>query len=64
MPKKFRVTDELFIEILDSDKTQIYIVFEDSLGLRSGVGIASKDVKALVAALTEAAVWLADQVGK
>lgn len=63
--KRIDVTEGVFIEALGPDEAQdpiVYIVFDDYPDPQS-IPIFSKEIKAMIEALTEAAVWLADQVG-
>ena len=65
MPKKFDVTDDIWIEALGPDEAEhplVYLIFEDHPEPQS-IPIFAEEVKTLVAVLTEAGVWLADQVG-
>lgn len=67
MPKKFRVTDTVFIEALGSDRIEdplVFIISEAPIVERQVIVVFADEIKALIEALTEAAVWLADQVGK
>ena len=63
--KKFEVTDDICIQALgaaESQKPLIHIVFDDFPDCQI-IPIFADEIRALIAALTEAAVWLADGVG-
>lgn len=66
MPQKFDVTDDVWIEALGPDEAEhplVYLIFDDGQGEQQSIPIFAEEIKALVAILTEAGVWLADQVG-
>jgi len=65
MTKIFEVAEGITVEALGPDEAQdplIYIIFDDHPEPQS-VPVFVYEIKTLVAVLTEAAVWLADQVG-
>ena len=65
MAQKFDVADGIFVKAFGPDEMQdpiVYIIFDDYPDTQS-VPIYAHKIKAMIAALTDAAVWLADQVG-
>lgn len=64
MPEKFGVIDNVWIEALGPDEAEhplIYLIFNDFPETQS-IPIFAKEIKTLIQKLTDAAVWLADQV--
>jgi hypothetical protein len=62
--KKFEVCPGITLEALgptEAETPLIYIIFDD-YPERQSVPVFAHEIKALIAALTEAAVWLANQV--
>jgi hypothetical protein len=65
MSKKIQVTEGVFIEVLrpgEVEHSLVFIVFDDPDN-RQCVPIFACEIKVLIAALTEAAVMIADQMG-
>lgn len=62
--KRIDVSEGIFIEALGPDEAQdplVYIVFDDFPETQS-VPVFAKEIKGLIAALTEAAIWIAGQI--
>lgn len=65
MPEKFEVTDDVYIEALGPDEAErplVYLIFDDYPDTQS-IPVFAEEIKPLIQKLTDAAVWLADQVG-
>jgi hypothetical protein len=60
--KKIDVTEGVFIEALGPDEAQdpiVYLIFDD-FPERQSIPVYAREIRALVAALAEAAGWIAE----
>ncbi len=63
--KKFKVSEDVVVEALGPGEAEcplVYLRFEDHPEPQI-IPIFSIEIRDLIAALTDAAVWIADQVG-
>ena len=63
MPEKFDVTNDVYIEALGPDEAEdplVYVILDDYPETQI-VPIFAREIESFVAALAEAAVWLAGQ---